>query len=215
MTTFADMQNRIADETFRLDLMAPVAPQTNSPVKNAIFAAIQRYQRERFYFSEKQATWSTVKGQEYYGTTDGVPSDLIETDSLSIVVYNQSYTLNLRDFAYIEAVQTNSNFVGIPFDYAYYAQKFRLYPIPTAVFPLILSYFARIAAPVADTDVTVWMTDAEALIRCAAKKDIYANYLRDSQAASEMAALEADELAALRSETTERTSTGFCRPTRF
>jgi len=74
-TTVADIQNDLA-----LRLGENSAPSNNNEKArrlsyiNAAYRAIMR--KHYWWFSEGVATFSSVADKEYYGTTDGVPTDL-------------------------------------------------------------------------------------------------------------------------------------------
>src|SRR6266702_2982859 len=164
------MQARIASEMKRADLQTDnigYATATSS-IQSTILSAIAQYQRHLFYFNEQiNASWSTVANQEFYGTTDGVPADIVDVDTLTIIYSTTRLPVKERTWRYLEERQTGT-FKGVPTEYAYFAQKFRLFPIPTAVSDLNLAYLQRLAAPTAGTDVGPWMNEAEELIRFSA-----------------------------------------------
>lgn len=208
MSTYADMKARIAREIMRSDLTTQIAEQIQS--------AIAEYQRKVFFFNEKtNASWNTVANQELYATTDGVPSDIVSIDKLTVIYANTRYDVIRREWDWIEDRQTSTLKGGAPTDWAYREQKIRLLPIPTTVMPLNLAYIQRVTAPSADGDVGPWVNDAEELIRSAAKKRLFAHNIVDEAEAALMQQAEALAFDALKGETTMRLSTGRVRPTQF
>lgn len=214
MSTYADMQTRIADELVRSDLTTQIAQQIQS--------AIAQYQRTLFFFNEKtDATWPTVLNQELYATTDGVPSDIVSIDKLTVLYGNTRQAVDRRDWDYIEDRQTGTLKGGPPTDYAYRELKFRLLPIPTTVMTLYLSYVQRVAAPNASTDVGPWMNEAEELIRSAAKRRIFQHVIIDTDQMMLMGGpdgtvgAEGAAFNALKGETARRLGTGHVKPTQF
>ena len=205
--TYQNMQDRIADELTRSDL--------GSQTQNAIQSAIAEYQRRLFYFNEKAyGTWPTVLGQEFYGASDNVPADIVAIDTLTVIYASVRLPVARRSWERIEEMQTGA-FKGIPTDYAYFGQQFRLFPIPSSVVTLSLAYRQRVAAPVLSTDVGPWMNDAEELIRSAAKRRIFQHVLHIAEDAALMREAEGEALQALVDETARRIGTGYVRATQF
>lgn len=208
MTTYLVMQTRISDELARDDL--------SSQVQLAILSAIDHYERERFYFTEGTATFSTVAGQEYYSSSDLADiATLVEIDSLRITVNSTRYTLCRRDFAYIDEIAASSTTTGDPTDFCYYKQQIRLYPTPSSVRTITMAYIKRLTALSSSSDSNAWTTDAEEMIRMRAKADLLYNVIRDPEEAAicERGAKIAHD--ALCHETARRISAGRVRPTNF
>lgn len=207
-----DMEARIVSETLRTDLGSNNVTLTLSSVRLAVRDAIAEYQREHFYFNEvAYETWASVADQEFYTEgSGGVPSDLIEIVSLSVVYSSNRYPLRRRTWGEIEAIQSGAVTGSVASDYAYFGAQFRMYPIPdSANQTYSLAYIERIAAP---TSVVVrtnaWMNEAEELIRCAAKRRIYQHVLAMPEDALSMAQAEAAALKKLRAETNAKLRTG-------
>jgi hypothetical protein len=208
MSTYGDMKTRIADELARSDLTTQIAQQIQS--------AIAQYQRKLFFFNEKtNASWDTIANQELYTTTDGVPSDIVSIDKLTVIYSTVREDVRRRDWDYIEDLQPGTSKGGQPTDYAYREQKFRLYPIPTTVMTLNLAYVQRIAAPTGNEDTGVWMNEAEELIRSSAKRRLFQHVIQDEGDLSLARAAEEEALADLMSETSRRLGTGYIKPTQF
>jgi hypothetical protein len=207
MTTYGTMQDRIATELGRSDL--------TTSIQDAIQTAIKFYERRRFYFNETQGSFSASASQEYYGSADAafIPK-LVLIDSLTITANGTSYPLYARDWSYIDKVQTNAGYTGDPVDYAYYNNKLRFYPIPYIGRTFNISYVERLASLTATTDTNAWVDDAEELIRCRAKRELYTHRVQKPEKAGLMKAAEDDALEALEGETFSRLS-GKLRATQF
>ena len=220
MTTYGDMQARIADELGgRTDLSAqiPLAIQT----------AIAKWERERFYFNELRAAnaFRTAQGQEFYGAADYAPlATIAHLDKVAILVSGNRYTLAPRLAQYLEDVSVNPSVQGQPIDYAYYAEQLRLYPIPDNAYAISLLGTTRFSALVNPGDSNPWTLDAEALIRCEAKMDLYENTLQQPDLADRMRLLIHGDpskpghrgyLYALKAETARRAAVGRTRPSYF
>ena len=201
MSTYGTMQTRIADELARSDL--------TSQIKLAIQSAIAHYSGKRFWFNEAQATASTSDGTEYYA----VPNDFQSIDSLRITVNGTTYTLESQPWVWMDEAQSNSAYKGQPIYYAIYAQQFRLYPIPDAVYTLKLSYQKALGSLSADGDTNAWMVEGERLIRMRAKWDLFSNVIRtEPDEEAKCKAAENDELAELQGRTVSQLSVGRIIP---
>ena len=219
MATYADLQARIADE---LGQRADLA----SEIQLAIQSAIAKWERERFYFNElwEVNLFMTASGQEVYGAAAApLVASLAKIDKVTVLVSGNRYTLTPRTWQYLEDISVNPAVVGQPVDYAYYAEQLRFYPIPDNAYPVTLSGTQRFATLVNPTDANSWTLDAEALIRCEAKLDLYENLLQEPDLADRMRLLiygnpmnpgERGYLYALKAETTQRRSARL-RPTYF
>jgi hypothetical protein len=208
MSTFGTMADRIADELARADL--------TTQIQKAIKSAVAYYERKPFYFNENQFTLSTSISQEYYGSADNsnIPG-LSNIDSVRITVGTTHYTLEKRDFAYIDEVSSSTNTPGDPTDYTYYRQQLRLYPIPNAARVIVVSGTTRQATLSATTDTNCWTTDGEELIRSRATWYLYKNVIKDREQAEDWKETELEALATLRGDDAERLSTWRFRPTAF
>ena len=161
-------------------------------IKSAIQTAIAKWERERFYFNEVNDTngFSTVSGKEYYSESDyALIGSMVHIDKIHALVSNNRYTLEPRTWQYIEDYAVNPTVQAPPTglsDYAYYGKTLRFYPIPDGIYPITLSGTRRFTTLSADTDTNIWTQDAEALIRCEAKLDLYLNVLKDAEQAALM-----------------------------
>jgi len=228
MTTYGDMQNRIADELGgRADLAAQI--------QLAIQTAIAKWERERFYFNEirydavSSPLFTTSQGQEFYGASTspssaGAIATIAHLDKVTVLVSGNRYTLAPRLAQYLEDISVNPIVQGQPVDYAYYAEQLRLYPIPDNAYPIGVLGTTRFAALVNTGDSNAWMLDAEALVRCEAKMDLYENTLQQPDLADRMRLLIHGDpskpghrgyLYALKAETARRAAVGRTRPSYF
>lgn len=206
MTTYATMRNRITDEFVNESL-------TTAQVNLAIQAAINHYQRERFYFTESRAqTFTTVASQEFYTSSDNtnIPN-LSIIDELTITINGVRSPLRERNWEWIDTVSNTTN-TSQPTDYCYYGQQIRLYPIPDAAYTVRISGLIRLTTLSADGDSNAWMTDGEELIRARAKWDLAVNILHAPELADAATALEQRAYRALKDETNRRIVPTGIRP---
>lgn len=182
MTTYGIMQDRIADELARSDL--------TSQIKLAIQTAIDHYEREPFYFNEATGTFATVADQEYYSSTDAAfIATLAEIHSMRVTVGSQPLRLEPQPWSWFEDRATGT-YTGYPYNYVYYKQNIRLYPIPDDAYTVTVGYVARPATLSTTADTNVWMTDGEELIRLRAKIDLHMNVIREPTSAGEIGMLQ-------------------------
>lgn len=208
MASFVTMQRRILGELQRSELNTAVSPLTLSPIQMAIIDAVNHYQRFRFWFNETSATQNTVAGTATYNW----PSTMVQLDSLVITVNSRLYTLTQVTPREIDDMYNNASFQGQPTVFAEYAQQFRLYPTPDAVYTLTQYFLKNYTTLSADVDTNVWTTEAEELIRTRAKKLLAAQYLQDLPTlVPALQAHEQDVLAGLQRQTVASTSSGRLR----
>lgn len=188
--TLDDLKSRIARETHRSDLTTDIATSINR--------AIRFYQARRFSFNQLRDTFSTTAETEFYTTDTAspstLPSDIGEIDLLTVTVNGRRLRMNERSEAWIEDESQDTAQRSYPTDYAFYASRLRLYPIPDATYTLTISYLQRCDP---DTASSVWTNEAEDLICHAAKKRLYRDVLLDVEAAQLCAQAEVDEFKRL------------------
>ena len=181
MTTQTIMKARLASELRRSNITAAIA--------SAITTAIEAHQSDRFYFNETRAfTFTTVANQGTYISTDSGWSNLaniIKFDYVKLYVSDQPYTLDPIPAEEIERLSANDTATGEPLGYCWFAESMRFYPIPNAARTVRVGAVAKVAAPATDGEASnKWMTDAELLIRCRAKFELYTHVLANPEAAA-------------------------------
>ena len=198
MTTYATMRTRIKDE------LANDGDITDAQVNYAIQDSIKQFERRPWWFNQKTDTFSTVASQEYYGSADlaDIP-DIVQIVSATITVNSLKAPLKAVDYVAIDDEQDGS-VTGEPRLFAYFKENIRLYPIPTSAYTVTLSYIYRLTALSDDSDSNAWTTDAEELIRSAAKRRIGLNYLESEEVAARFAVMEREAFAELQAENRRR-----------
>jgi hypothetical protein len=200
MSTYQNLQDRIADELKRADLTSQIALEIQS--------AIAYYQGTRFYFNERRdVTFNTVASQEFYTSSDIANLTLIqEFDAVTVTVNGNRF--HVRHFPYqeLEISSVTTTTLGEPNYYSFYAQQLRLYPIPQQVYAVRISGLFQVAAPSAGSDSNAWTNDAEELIRASAKKRVCLNYLLDTDQAAIYKGIETDILRNLEDVTVQMTA---------
>lgn len=206
------MYDKIADQLARSDL--------TSQIFETVSDAIVFYQPHRFIFSEgRDTSLSTVIGQEFYGVADDVllgPNGLFAFDYITVTIGTAQFDLPRYQPEDIELLTQSGTQMGQPQCYSYYDYQLRLYPVPSAVYPLTIAAHQRIAPPAfATTEGNPWMVDAERLIRGRAKYELALNYTGDLDEAQRMTAYVTEAYDELKARTNKLAGTGFVQPTQF
>lgn len=203
---YVTLQNRIAQET--RDTSTAAATDIEGRIQEAILSAIKFYESSRFYFNQTTGTFSTVAAQEYYSSTDlaDIPN-LITIDSMKLTLSDgtSKQDIDAVPFETMDASQ-NGLVTGDPEYFAYYKQQIRLYPIPTAVRTVTMSYHYRLTALSAASDSNAWTDDAEDLIRNRAASEIWDKIVKEYAAADRCRIWEKQALDGLKEETRLRRS---------
>lgn len=196
MGTLGTLKSRIALELRRSDLTDDIA--------NAIQSAIDFYSNEFFYFNQAaRLTFNTVAGRDTYTSADLADlGNVLKVTLAHIIIGPSPYKLNFRPISLIENVNLWNRYTAQPVDYCWYGQKFYLSPIPSAVWTVKINAYLIAASPSSDTDdSTPWTNDAELLIRCRAKSELYAHVIKKADQAQIYAVLAAEALQQLRDKT--------------
>lgn len=209
MTTYVILRNRIARECSTVTTAA--ATPYSAEIASAVLSAIAHYAREPFYFNTKTNTFNTVANQEYYSSSDLADiATLVQIHTLTYTTNSIKIPLRSMDFEKINDWQTGA-VIAPPAYFAYYKQNIRLYPIPDAVYTMTMAYVYKLTALSVDGDSNAWTTDAEELIRCRAKADLYGHLLKEYDAADRMTVREQQILASLKRESRLRRSNNMLR----
>lgn len=202
MSTYGVMQERIARELRRNGLA--------TEIREAIQEAILLEEIAPYFFNQARATSQTAAGQPRYQ----VPNDFQVMRSLKVRNGDNWQVIEPVTYEEIEWSDANGSDTAIPRIYAIWDQRFRLYPIPDAIYSLELAYTQSLSALTDDDSTNVWMTDGEPLIRYMAKAIILRNLIQGPEAEAAAATQEALAQRArdrLRIESTRRTATGTLR----
>jgi hypothetical protein len=205
-TTLSTMRSRIADDLNRSDL--------STQIDKAINRAITFYEKEHFWFNESVDTFATVASQSSYGTSDGVASDIAEIIYMEIAIGTQNWSLNPKSYHYIRGM-IGMGYAGDPYNYAINQQKIWVYPIPSQVRTITITYQSRQAELTSDSDTNNFLTYAEDLIESRARGWLYGHVIKDQSLANISYQEEKEALDALRTKTGKLLSTGFIEPTQF
>lgn len=163
----------------------------------AINRAIQYYaRRNRFWFNQTSGTFSTVANQFGFGSSDGVPTNILKVDDVTITIASTDIEiLTPRTFDWV--LNNNiSRTAGTPTDYAYYNSKFYLSLIPNDVYTVTL-YYCKSYTDLTTTQSNDFTDNCQDLLEARATWWVYSKLLRNKEAADEAKAEELEALAAL------------------
>jgi hypothetical protein len=185
--TLGDFLDRVLDELNETSLTAQVMLATRS--------AIKHYDHEYMWFSEDRSfTVTTSAGQEFYGADDnaripdlpGIESIILAQDATTRL------TLERQSDAWFDAVSTNPGVTGQPSDYGYYGRQLRFYPIPDRAYVLTVVDHPKGTLTDSRSASSVWLEEAEELIRSRVKADIEINTIKIPEARAEAGALSSE-----------------------
>lgn len=189
MSTFLEMQQRIADDLNRADL--------STQIKKAINRAITFYQKEPFWFKETSLPFNTIAGQKIYTTTDTSITDISRIHYMKAVINSANYKVTEKPLSFIEERNPN-NTQGIVRYYAWWQNQIYFYLVPNQIWAVTVYYTKTYAALSADSDTNDWTTYAEDLIEARARKWLYARIIKNVAQAQIAELEETQALGALR-----------------
>lgn len=212
MASYADLQARIAREIHRSDL--------TSDIRAAILSAVAFFSSQRFAGNEKRWSITTIAGEKFYGVDTAspgtLPSDILEIDSITVTANSRIYQLDRMSYTDMDAIDAGTTpLAGYPRLWSWYANQIRLYPTPNAAYVLNISGQCKLAELSAETDSNFWTNEAEELIRCRAKRDLYAHVLMDDANAIRMDSLSKEAMRDLKAGANKLLSSGRITSTRF
>ncbi len=197
MSTYTQLQSRIADDLNRTDL--------SSQIQQQILLAVQHYKSERLWFNETSTTLTATVGQGYVSA----PSDLLAIDRFYITVSGKNIELLPEDLNSVVEFRPTTN--GRPRSFCFYQNRFELDRLADTAYSMPLYYVKELTALATGSDSNGWTTDGEDLIVFHAEKMLYANVIKDFEKATAAAVLAKDALTQLRSRGSARTSSGYTK----
>lgn len=198
MSTYSELLEQLAEEVGEPALI-PLIPLHMQ-------RAVARYQSTRFWFNEVVETAATAAGDRYVDW----PETFLEIDTFEVTHAGNTLTLDPTTYQAIDRMDL-SGATGVPQWYAPIDRKWRLYPIPNAVYPLTISGLKLIPVPSGTNEASAWTRDAPGLIAAATKASLYASKPATAPAAVAMVSVEMAELEALQRRTYQALATGRLR----
>lgn len=172
--TLGDLKARIADELARADL--------SSQITLAISDAIDESCTHRFWFMEVRNLLIAVTAGTQTYASDPV-SQLLEIDRLKLFVGQRAYTLPPMSDDELDMLNDGTAPTGQPYSYSRYTGQISFYPIPVADYSVYIDGVTRGAPLLVDTDASIWTTNGEKYVRALAKRNLYAELLRNPEQA--------------------------------
>lgn len=197
MSTLAIMKARIASE---LGQRTDLADQIGYAINDAIAA----YENYRFWFNESRAiTFSTVALQEFYTSSDSANIATIQKfDYVMLYQGDIPHQLTYANPETMEWQSINGSTSGTPWEYTWYGNAIRLYPVPDQAYTVRIGASVKVPAPATDSETgNAWMVHAERLIRSRAKLELAIHVEFDSELANNMAAAVEEAYTQLKSRT--------------
>ena len=211
MATKSDLSSQIEDDLDRTDL--------TSQVNSAIDYAIDYYAKDRFWFNESVNQSVSLTSSIAELALSDLPQTFMEIDRLRLKL-SSTLLLDLyhRDYDWIMSRQ-DTNLIGQPVEYCIYNEKLQFDSYADTSYTLIIDGIRSLGNSASNTytsaDATAWFNDAKELIRVAAKRNLYANVIKDFDMATAMKTIEDMEYNRLKGRTNRLKSTGAVRPTVF
>lgn len=213
--TLGYLKDKIADEIARSDLTSQIADK--------ISEAIEAYQPERFFFSEtRDIIFNTSVGQEFYGdSTSPIAvagmSTLQAFDYIILYIGSIPWPIARRTDTEIEVLNQNGLMRGQPWNWSYFNEQLRLGPVPDTTYQMRIAAHQRVALPTSDDQAgNQWMTqNAERLIRCRAKSELFRHVVKDKEQADDMFAAAMEAFDALKGQTNRLVGRGIMAAMEF
>jgi len=213
MPTLGEMKSHIADD------LDDTSSTYQTQIARAITRAIEHLKKTRFAFNESRTIEiTTVIGQSDYSVDDAANalSDVIKIDGMFLTDTGGQVT-PIRPITpqQMQVLLDNSAANGEPYNYTFYANAIRIYPLPDAAYTLTLMAWYRLAAPSSDGSSNAWTNEAYDLVKARALYYLATNTLRDTDLAAMARLAETEAEEALIREMNNRYGTGFIAPTCF
>lgn len=167
MSTLTQLYTRIILDTDRDDMGS--GGELEQAKIDAVADAIEKNADELFWFNRKSGTVSTVASTAAVALPSGMRIPLV-------VNYNGSALLKVRLEEIEAAENATSPITGPPAQWAEDEGAVHLYPIPNAVYSLVVSGIADLGVPSSTNE---WTTEGYDLILCEAKIILCRGPLRD------------------------------------
>ncbi len=176
MTTFLRLQDVIASETRFVDRAADLKADEVTQIRLHINEAIKAHQKDAFWFNQQLWERETEAGKEFYA----IPAEYVA--GLTVSIEDPRRKLKSVSNDTMEGLRPRGN--DIPAFFALFANQYRLFPIPDAIYTLRLWGVRSYEPLVADDDTNPWLEYAFELVREAAKARVFYSMLHDPENAA-------------------------------
>lgn len=180
---YGDLQQAVANRLNRPDLLTLVPPATQPVIAAFVQDRILYYQKAAYAPAEQlDYSITCVPSQNTYLLPAGTQAVNYCRLLLSNIWLPLTRADWLTDVLAVDLI--NPPFVTLPSYYVTIGQSLRLYPAPSAAYPLELLVYAAPPAPAATTDTNFWTNEAQTLIIESACADILNLVVKDDTAAA-------------------------------
>lgn len=211
MATFLELKSLIANDLDRLDL--------TEEINTAVLDAVTELEVNRYEWNQSiDFRLSTVADQEWYQNSDwtGVNFDkIIEVDDMWVRIAEQDHRMTRKTVEYLQNLSQSTPQKGQPYLWAYFDNKWRLYPVPDQAFTITMKAHYTLPALSADGDENGWTGNGKQLTRARAKQLLYAHTLHSPEKAATMGVAETMADNRLSREISKKSGAGFVTPTTF
>lgn len=210
-TARSDIEAQIADDLARSDLTSQITAAVNT--------AIRAYRFERLGFNEAYRVTATLSTSADTMALSSISVRFRKLDRVRILRAAGDYLdLYSRDYDWIMSRQ-DSNVLCQPSEYAVYNSTIHFDSMADEDYTIVMDGIKELGSAASASfsagDTSAWFNDARELIRHRAKREIYANVLKDMELAAAAGAAEKEAYRTLKAEAEQQVSTGFIRPTEF
>lgn len=211
MTDRSEIEAQIADDLARSDL--------SSQITAAVNTAIRSYRFERLGFNEAYKVSATLSTSADTMALSSISVRFRKVDRIRIVRAAGDYLdLYHRDYDWIMSRQ-DVRVICQPVEYAIYNSAIHFDSMADQNYELLFDGIKELgsaaSASYSNGDTSAWFNDARELIRHRAKRELYANVLKDMELAAVAGAAEKEALNVIKAELGQQITTGFIRPTEF
>jgi hypothetical protein len=183
LSTYTQVQSRIADDINRSDL--------TSQIQQQIKLAIKHYRTFPFWFNEARATLTASSSASFLT----VPTDYLDVVDLYIKV--GGYPVQMLNKPLIDIVQYRPSSGSQPRAFCYFADRFELDCEVNTQYEFPLWYIKELTELSGGSDENEWLKSGEDLIVYRAEKMLYAAVIKDKAQAKVCSELERDARNAL------------------
>lgn len=198
MSSLSDTRSKIADYLNRNDL--------NSQIDTAINRAIDFYETFQFWFQQGTDTFSTVSGQESYGTGDGLPSNISDINVAQYTLSSGDFKMHRVSFDEFQLLNPSHN-QGQPINYSWWNDKLYIDPVPDQAYTITLWYWKNYPDMTANDDTNDFLDHASDLIEARVMWSISSLLLRQFDVANQYKQMESEALFPLQKQTINFNST--------
>ena len=204
MATYGTIQDNLADYLSRTDL--------TTLIQTAIQRAIKYYERQVFWFNEQDDSIVTVSGTKNYTLSATV--GYTQINQVILNYHGQKYELDEMNSEDLQS-QDIGTITGQPLWWAQINGGVMFYPTPDGSYTVSYNFVQKTATLSATTDSNFFTTNAEDLIESRALWWLCVNKTRNPVLAQNAKQTELEALRNLKSETTNKLTSGRLKPTKF